>query len=206
MKYTWKSEAIDSLKDLGGVAHVDDILKQIKKRGNIEVTKSKTPARTLANTLQSYSQSTTYGIDNIFYSVYGVNARKGIWGLVDYTLDKMGINYTTEDTSFIEGKETLRKHIFRERNQQLIKKAKQLFKEKHGGKLFCEVCGFNFSDVYGILGDDFIEAHHIKPVSEMKEGDETNINDIVMLCSNCHSMVHRKRPWLTKDDLKNILK
>lgn len=39
----------------------------------------------------------------------------------------------------------------------------------------------------------------------MKEGEKTNLNDIVMLCSNCHSMVHRKKPWLEKEELKLIL-
>ncbi len=116
------------------------------------------------------------------------------------------IPITSDDASFVEGMYALREHIFRERNQELIKKAKLRFKGKHNGKLFCEVCGFNFSEKYGQLGEDFIEAHHIKPVSEMKDGEETNIEDIIMLCSNCHSMIHRKRPWLTKDKLKELLK
>ena len=32
--------------------------------------------------------------------------------------------------------------------------------------------------------------------------EKTKIEDIVMLCSNCHSMIHRKKPWTTKDNLK----
>ncbi len=41
----------------------------------------------------------------------------------------------------------------------------------------------------------------------MKEEDKTNINDIVMLCPNCHRMIHRYRPWIKeKKDLKNILR
>ena len=59
--------------------------------------------------------------------------------------------------------------------------------------MFCEICGFSFVDKYGDIGKDFIEAHHIKPVSEMKEGESTNINDLVMVCSNCHSMIHRRK-------------
>ena len=36
--------------------------------------------------------------------------------------------------------------------------------------------------------------------------EKTKIEDIVMLCSNCHSMVHRRKPWTTKEDLKKLLK
>lgn len=69
----------------------------------------------------------------------------------------------------------------------------------------CEICGFNFEDIYGEIGEDFIEGHHIKPVSELKDGDETNIKDIIMVCSNCHRMIHRRNPWLNKDDLKTLI-
>ena len=67
--------------------------------------------------MQTYSQSTNYGVDNTFYCVYGVDAHKGIWGLVDFQIDNMKIFITQEDELFPEGKEVLRKHILRERNQ-----------------------------------------------------------------------------------------
>lgn len=87
----------------------------------------------------------------------------------------------------------------------LITIAKKKFKKEHEC-LYCEVCGFNFASVYGELGNNFIEAHHNKPISEMNENEKTNINDIIMICSNCHSMIHRKRPWLSKEQPKSILK
>jgi putative restriction endonuclease len=115
------------------------------------------------------------------------------------------INITADDLSFTEGKEVLKQHIIRERNRNLIKIAKGKFKKENGNKLFCEVCGFNFYEFYGELGEDFIEAHHSIPLSEIKFGDETKVTDIVMLCSNCHSMIHRKRPWLSKEDIKKLI-
>lgn len=87
----------------------------------------------------------------------------------------------------------------------MVCESKKRFKDEKG-KLYCEVCGFDFAAVYGELGDDFIEVHHAKPVSEMKEGETTNIDDVVMVCSNCHSMIHRRRPWLGKNELRKILK
>lgn len=128
---------------------------------------------------------------------------KGHYGLITY--DENFFDLTTDDDEFSEGKEMLRSHLIRERNQYLITKAKQKFKNEHNGQLYCEICGFNFSKVYGELGAGFIEAHHIKPVSEMKPNEATKINDIIMLCSNCHTMVHRKKPWLSKKDIKKIL-
>lgn len=55
----------------------------------------------------------------------------------------------------------------------------------------CQVCGMNFEKVYGELGKDFIEVHHLHPVSQ---GQRTvnPIEDLVPLCSNCHSMIHRQ--------------
>lgn len=62
----------------------------------------------------------------------------------------------------------------------------------HGYK--CAVCGFDFEETYGELGKEFIEVHHIVPLSQIRK--EYIINpqtDLVPLCSNCHSMIHRKR-------------
>jgi putative restriction endonuclease len=70
---------------------------------------------------------------------------------------------------FEEGKRKLKQHIVRERNPQVIKVAKQHFKEKNG-RLFCEVCDFDFYEKYGEVGEDFIEGHHTIPVSKLEEG------------------------------------
>jgi len=64
--------------------------------------------------------------------------------------------------------------------------------EIHG--LSCNVCGFNFEETYGERGKDYIEVHHVKPISSF-EGNEQDIDpniDLITLCSNCHRMVHRK--------------
>jgi hypothetical protein len=109
-----------------------------------------------------------------------------------------------EEKEYAEGKEAYRIHRYRERDAGLVREAKKLFKQKHG-KLFCEACGVNFEKVYGERGKDFIEAHHTKPVSEMEEGEKTRVEDIAMLCSNCHRMIHRK-PLITVEELSYILK
>lgn len=34
--------------------------------------------------------------------------------------------------------------------------------------------------------------------------EKTRAEDIALLCSNCHSMIHRRRPLLTKDQLHRL--
>lgn len=55
----------------------------------------------------------------------------------------------------------------------------------------CQVCGILFADDYGELGTDFIEVHHLQPISSF-DGEHVvdPIEDLAPLCSNCHSMIH----------------
>lgn len=108
------------------------------------------------------------------------------------------------DWEFPEGREVEKKHKLRERNQAAIRTAKELFKKKHN-KLFCQVCGFDFHSKYGEIGLDFIEGHHTLPLSALKEEVKTKVEDIALVCCNCHRMLHRKRPWLEMKVLKKLI-
>jgi hypothetical protein len=105
---------------------------------------------------------------------------------------------------FPEGRIYEKLHKLRERNSQLIKLAKENMRKRQG-KLICQICDFDFGEKYGTLGEDFIEAHHTLPVSQLHENSTTKIEDIALVCSNCHRMLHRKRPWLEMSELKKIL-
>jgi 5-methylcytosine-specific restriction protein A len=72
--------------------------------------------------------------------------------------------------------------------------------------LFCEACLFDFEEHYGPRGKGFIEAHHTKPVETLMEGSKTRLEDLVLLCANCHRMVHAARPWLSIDQLRELTK
>ena len=78
--------------------------------------------------------------------------------------------------------------------------------EIHG--LNCFACGFNFEEIYGERGKDFIEVHHIKPLNTLEEAIEVNPEtDLVPLCANCHRMVHRKKnEVLSIDELKELIR
>ena len=103
-----------------------------------------------------------------------------------------------------EGKVLTRVHFSRERNRKLVEQKKAAALKKDG-KLSCEVCSFDFEAHYGTRGRGFIEAHHVKPVHALKPGDKTRLEDLALLCSNCHRMVHAKRPWLDLERLRKLL-
>ena len=109
---------------------------------------------------------------------------------------------TSEDEGdFPERRVLYRLHRQRERNASLVKKKKQLAKS-----LACEVCGFDFLECYGELGKGYIECHHTKPISEYQPGERTKLADLALVCANCHRMLHRKRPWLSIEELKLLLR
>lgn len=57
---------------------------------------------------------------------------------------------------------------------------------------YCKICNFNFKEVYGDIGEGFIEVHHIVPISSIKNNYKIDPKkDLIPLCSNCHRMVHR---------------
>lgn len=109
-----------------------------------------------------------------------------------------------DEISFPEGKEKYILHKQKERNRGLIKIAKERQIQKDS-KLCCQICNFSFLDAYGQIGEGFIEAHHIYPISELTAETKTKIEDLIFVCSNCHRMLHRKRPWLTGGDLRNLI-
>ena len=115
------------------------------------------------------------------------------------------VSVNQEEVDAPEGNILTQVHKVRERSAKLVKKKKEQALSREG-KLACECCGFDFSSKYGELGDGFIECHHTKPVSELLPKSRTKLSDLALVCSNCHRMIHRKRPWLGIDQLKSLLR
>jgi len=198
MNYT--EAIVEALERLGGHAYLRDIYEEFQNVYSGELSKTWQNSLRAAIERNSADSNAFDGKESIFYSVDGLG--NGHWGLVNYQNNIQELSQ--DDDAFSEGKKLLKKHLQIERNVSLISAAKKRFLASHG-HLYCEICGFDFQSIYGKLGEGFIEAHHMKPVSEMKEGDKTRIEDIIMVCSNCHSMIHRKKPWLKADELKSLL-
>jgi 5-methylcytosine-specific restriction protein A len=104
-----------------------------------------------------------------------------------------------------EGRLLTRIHLVRERNRKLVKrKLEQALKKS--GRLICEVCNFDFVKSYGNHGVGFMECHHLKPVTQLSEGHQTRLEDLALICANCHRMIHRRRPWLSVVELKKMIR
>jgi len=71
----------------------------------------------------------------------------------------------------------------------------------------CFACGFRFGEAYGDTVEGYIEVHHLEPISS-KGGPHavSPIRDLRPLCSNCHTVVHRRFPPLSMQELKRLLK
>ncbi len=104
-----------------------------------------------------------------------------------------------------EGRLLTRQHVVRVRDPRLVKAKRNDALNKHGN-LKCEVCEFDFFAKYGAHGDGYIECHHTKPLATLAEGHKTHVKDLALVCSNCHRMIHRRREWLSIDELAKLIR
>ena len=96
----------------------------------------------------------------------------------------------------------------RKRNMELREACIEIFKQRHGGRIVCECCGFDFARAYAI-SDEYIEVHHRFPFSQTEGEHPVNAEtDLVPLCANCHRMIHHgmggRGKCMTLDELKDI--
>ena len=90
-----------------------------------------------------------------------------------------------------EGSRVLRKHLQIERDQKLVNAKKSAILAATG-LLACEVCGFDFFTTFGERGRGFCEVHHLKALAEGGQR-ETVLDDLAVVCSNCHRERQRIR-------------
>jgi 5-methylcytosine-specific restriction enzyme A len=121
---------------------------------------------------------------NTLLEAYVVLANRGGREVVDTSESESDI----PNTSPLYESRVYRQHRRIERNKKAANQA------KNGKPAVCEVCDFDFSAVYGALGAGYIEAHHLRPLHTLDEGETVEIDpktDFVLLCANCHRMAHR---------------
>jgi len=109
-----------------------------------------------------------------------------------------------DDESEMEGRYLLRWHAYRERKPGLRRRKIESVRRR-GDPIVCEVCEFDFERYYGERGRGYIECHHVEPL-HITGQREVTIRELALLCSNCHRMIHTKPPWLTLDELREIIK
>jgi 5-methylcytosine-specific restriction enzyme A len=107
----------------------------------------------------------------------------------------------TLNDSVMEGQVLYKLHKVRERDSEIV-----LLKKKQSidqfGFLSCEACVFDFEKFYGELGKGYIECHHRTPLSKFKSETNTRLDDLALVCSNCHKMLHRSIDTLNVEHLK----
>ncbi|MEV7450648.1 HNH endonuclease [Streptomyces nigra] len=108
-----------------------------------------------------------------------------------------------DDYSAPEGRLLMRRHRSRERNKA-VRTRKIAAVLRQGRPLSCEACGFDFAEVYGERGDGYIECHHVVPLHQAGES-RTRLNDLALICANCHRMIHRRAPWPTPPELRAVI-
>ncbi|MGV9012218.1 MAG: HNH endonuclease [Flavobacteriales bacterium] len=69
----------------------------------------------------------------------------------------------------------------------------------------CVVCNFNFQEVYGDVGKEFIHVHHLTQLSTQGANDCDPIKDLRPVCPNCHSMIHRRTDAYGIDEVKGFI-
>ena len=106
-------------------------------------------------------------------------------------------NMTIEETY----KKKVHYLIERPSSSQIKKMKKELW-------FFCQSCNFDFQKVYGDIGKEYIEAHHLIPISALKKGETGKLTkkDFAVLCSNCHRMIHKLNDSSDLEELKNLIK
>lgn len=86
-----------------------------------------------------------------------------------------------------------RRRYIQHRRRECQLRAKKIAEAMHrdGGRLICEVpnCGFDFLRIYGPLGKG--QVHHKIPLSEAPDdGRPARLEDLAIVCANCHVMIH----------------
>jgi hypothetical protein len=125
---------------------------------------------------------------------------RGVWLFGTATSATEGLS----EYEVIEGRRLLRLHKLKERKPRLVRRKKRATLQATG-RLMCEACGFDFAQVYGKLGYGFAGCHHRTPLASLDGSVATRLEDLAIVCSNCHRMLHRSRPMLRVEDLRSLI-
>lgn len=96
-------------------------------------------------------------------------------------------------------------HKNRETDPLVIKVKKELVLSE-SKKLKCEVCGFDSLAFYGEIGNDLMEIHYSKEIKSEPGLESSDMNDFIIVCSNCHKALDKNYGLLDASDLKKIIR
>jgi len=106
--------------------------------------------------------------------------------------------WTEDEQARVEGAEKVQQSRRYERSRY----NRAICLRHHG--FSCRGCGTHMVETYGPLSGEIIEVHHILPVSQMDAPKRLDpIKDLVLLCPNCHSVIHIQDPPMSVFELRN---
>lgn len=86
----------------------------------------------------------------------------------------------------MEGKHITREQVVIQRNRTARQKCIEYYQCR------CAACGLSMNEKYGKLGDGVIEVHHLNPIHLFSDTHNVDYKeDLVALCPNCHTMIHK---------------
>ena len=103
------------------------------------------------------------------------------------------IDPEAEELFGLEGK-ALHRLVLHRRRERKAREAKiAQWLARNAGTLPCEVpgCGFDFRTTYGDLGNRYAQVHHLQPLADVVKERVPKLEDLVVVCANCHAMIHR---------------
>jgi len=208
MSTDYAAAAGRALRVIGRDAEIYEIWQEIEKEGVLEHG-SIEPKQTLRNEMRKTCEGANHKSSYLPYIF--TNPSRGFYGLIEWKDSSNNIQFQRDtdikrllpkvkqdmksweyEEEKFEGEKVGRYSNHYERNPKLRAEAIAI----HGTTCMVEACSFNFQKVYGLRGKDFIEVHHLKPLSKLNLDflQPTNPQtDLVVICSNCHRMIHRQQ-------------
>jgi hypothetical protein len=110
-------------------------------------------------------------------------------------LDKGG--RFNNERQFLEGER--RATLTAARNAALRAAAKRYW----GAECYC--CGFSFGAYYGPIARGVAIVHHLHPFYGAAISRASSVQDVRVVCANCHQVLHLKIPPLDPEDLRTLL-
>jgi hypothetical protein len=152
-----------------------------------------------ANMVAWFSQQITVGRSPWADVLYRKKAR----GSYAYRAIAEGRSGATPDVDIvaIEGEPRLLFHLRRERSQSIVI-AKRDAVLAADGELKCEACDFVMDLTYHGLAADIFEVHHRLSLADAMTSVETRLEDLAILCANCHRAIHKLQPLIGVEAFK----
>ena len=106
--------------------------------------------------------------------------------------------WDTAEASAEEGESRLATHFRRERDDRL----RSLKLKSAPLPILCEVCDIDLFTKYGPNAPPH-EVHHQVPISGGSR--TTKLEDLAILCPNCHSAIHRTKPMMNPEEFRRVI-